>query len=706
MSDIRFAAKAYLDEGWAIVPIVPGEKKAAGQWQKKTYAVAHFERDDNLAGKCGEPSGWRVDVDCDVIEACAAARALLPKTELIHGRPGKPDSHYWYIAEGAKTAQFTDVQDATGAKNMLVELRSTGGYTVLPPSIWTSKDGTTTEEMAWAVNRTPARINAEDLLASVRYVATATLLAKHYPGAGARHHFAGHLAGFLASAKVPDFLIIEVIRVAATLAGDPDVHDRVTFAQGTLAKFAAGVPITGGPKLAECVGPDVVAKLRGWYRLVDTDALEAMNAKHFIVTMGKDTVIGREDHPGGVLFQTKKALELEYANKFCAALDRKGQPTQKPLLDEWVKSSVRRSYTRVVFAPPPAPCEPGDYNLWTGFAVQPAEDDRLSCDRFLEHAHDVICDGETAHFEFLMNLLAATVQAPGRPIGIATVLRGGQGSGKGLFVRTIGDLFGRRHYIQLDKVEQLAGKFNAALSGKIIVFADEAFFAGDKREVGALKRLITEPTLAIERKGVDITSEDNHVHLFMATNERWSWPAAIDDRRGFLLKVSDARAGDHAYFDAIAKELDNGGRRALLKHLLDRTVDWTALKHAPKTAERRAQQNISLDGHLAWWMECLYEGSLGTLGWQQFIPARAIFELYREWCQQNRRRHISNIEFGRTMGRFLNGAAKSRVKRSGKDMVRGYDLRPLKDARDYFDAELGTTENWPEVGDPGAQTNF
>lgn len=73
------------------------------------------------------------------------------------------------------------------------------------------------------------------------------------------------------------------------------------------------------------------------------------------------------------------------------------------------------------------------------------------------------------------------------------------------------------------KVDQIAGRFNSQLSAKVIVFADEAFFAGDKREAGALKRLITEPTLMIERKGIDSASEDNHVHLFI-------WPRTKSGR--------------------------------------------------------------------------------------------------------------------------------------------------------------------------------
>lgn len=696
MSDIRFVAKTYLDAGWAVVPLVQGEKRAASNWQKKTYAPQDFGATDGIAGKCGEPSGWRVDVDCDAAEAIEAAKLLLPNTGLIHGRPGKPDSHYWFTCDGIKTTQFTDVRDVGGKTGMLIEIRSTGGYTALPPSWHPSGD-----QLAWTTEREAMRLAPDDLHDAVRDVAICALLARHWPGPGARHYFAGHLAGFLLQAGVEGAHALRLIKVAATVAGDGDVQDRLVYAQGTVAKHGAGERVTGGPKLAEAIGDDVVARLRSWFKLQDIDAIEEMNQRHFWVRLGKDDCIGREDDSAGVVFQRVRALYSEYANrKIVVGEDKKGAPVVKPLFQVWLEHRSRRSYRSVVFTPPPAVCDPLDYNLWTGYAMEPVPGD---CRKFLAFTEDIICSGDRAHYEYLLNLLAFTIQQPGTPSGVATVLRGKAGIGKGVFVRTIGDLFGRKHYTQLDKVDQLAGHFNAALSGKIIVFADEAFWAGDKREVGALKRLVTEPTLHIVRKGIDGVDEANHVHLFMATNEDWSWPAMMNERRGFLLRVSDARMQDTRYFGEILQELANGGRAALLDLLLKHPVDQALLKRVPKTDELREQQTRSLNPAMEWWHECLYEGLLGQLGWPggTWLPIASVYACFKEWSSAHRTRLLSTVEFGRKLNELIS-SQPTKMKRTGKDLTRHVLLRNLADARSQFDAHMGSTGTWPALGDDPA----
>lgn len=688
--DIRFVAAQYIAAGWAVVPIIAGQKRADSRWTKKTYGPKDFGPNDNIAGKCGEPSGWLVDIDLDAKEAVEAGKLLLPATGLIHGRPGKPDSHYWYRCEGAKMHVWKDVKDTGGQTGTLLELRSTGGYTVLPPSIHPSG-----EIITWILERDPLSISADDLMLAGRNVGIAALLARRWPGPGARHHMIGHLAGFLCRYGLDDRFIVKVIEVAALVARDSDVKDRVVYARNTLEKYRNNpkTPLTGGPKLAESLGEDVVGRLKQWLGARDDDALEEMNRRHFVVRLGKDEVIATEEEHD-VVFQKRHSLELRYANKkIQVGISKKGEPQLKPVIQAWLEWPGRRDFRSVQFAPPPLACDPRDYNLWKGFAVQPKDG---PCPLFLEHLEKIICGGHREHYRYLLKLLAYTVQAPGRPPGVATVMRGEPGTGKGIFVRALARIFGR-HACHLSQREHLVGHFNAHLSAKCLVFADEAMWAGDKKEVGELKRLITEPTLTIERKGIDAVQETNCVHLFMATNEHWSAPAQLKERRFFALEVSNARRGDFDYFRRLAEELDNGGLAAFLHALAHVPVTPEEILAVPKTQELRRQQEQSLPAELTWWLEALRDGAvIPSEPWPGVIPCAKLFELYKQFAHDRRARLLAPTEFGRRLGKFVS-TDKSYLRKNARAVERVYDVRPLDDARRFFDQELTTNTEWPDV---------
>jgi hypothetical protein len=479
---------------------------------------------------------------------------------------------------------------------------------------------------------------------------------------------------------------MEIFRAIGTLAPGNVGGEIMAFARTTLDKAKAGDPVTGGLKLQEFIGKKGVAKLRQWMKVQDAEDLEKFNEDHFIAMFGKDAVFCTEELDGLTISTPAKVRDY-FKNQFVIGHKDNGDPVRKPLLEAWLESSDRRTFTKIVNKPTPLSARDGEYNLWQGFAVEP--DDTKSCQLFLEHIKDNICSGNEEHYNFTMNLLALTVQEPGIPTRIAMVLRGRQGTGKGIFVNAIGALFGRRYYVHLNSADMLTGSFNNHLSGKIIVFADESFFAGDKSHVGALKRLITEPTLLIQPKFVDATMQDNHVHLFIATNEDRSYPVEPDDRRAFMPCVSPT-VRPTAYYKAILEELDNGGREGLLALLQQWPVDRELLEKIPMTAEKRLQARHSMRPAHEWWMTVLYTGVLSTQrNWPTKPLTKAeIHEIFLQWCRTAGRNYPPNIVvFGREMSKFFDRIEKRTSK------ARMLDFGSLTDARKDWDKQMGET-NW------------
>lgn len=689
---IQFIAKQYIDLGWAVVPLNPGEKRASVRWQNTTYKPSDFNDDSNIAVKLGTPSAGLVDVDCDHPFAVAAAKALLPQTGKVFGRTAKPSSHYLFLCPGIRTTQFTDVKKADGTTQTLVEIRSTGGYTMFPPSLHPSGDA-----VAWELDRDPMQRSPEEMYADVRAVALATMIAIHYPSTGGRHHTVGqYLPGFLLQGGIDEIMVRQIIKTAADIAGDTDWADRDKAIRATIDKHKRGENVTGGPKLAAEIGAEVVTKMRAWLKLADVDALESMNARHFFVRLGSKSVIGREDDPAGVIFQPVKELYPEYANCIVqTGSDAKGNAQFAPLFETWLKSPNRRSYSRVTFAPPPLLAYDHEYNLWTGFAV---EDAPGSCDRYLAHLRDVICAGNLEHYEYLLDWMAYCVQFPGKPAEVAVVMRGGKGAGKGTVVQMFERIFGKRNYAHLSRSEELV-KWNSLVSGKVVVFADEAFFAGDKENTGALKRIITEPTITVSRKHLDSTEEPNCIHLFMATNEDWAIPAGIGERRFFALRVRDEQAQDPNYFTPLYDEMNNGGVEAFLHLLRARPVTVARIRAVPKTEELRVQQDQSLPLEMRWLQECLWEGTIGMIRWEETdIPVSRMYEAYKLWCRDRSARFLDTKPFAQRIYPLCASRFQNYSPRINGEKTKCVKLLSLDDARKAFDVKLHTTTDWPDDG--------
>ena len=138
------------------------------------------------------------------------------------------------------------------------------------------------------------------------------------------------------------------------------------------------------------------------------------------------------------------------------------------------------------------------------------------------------------------------VQKPEEKPGVAIVLQGGQGTGKGTMLKPLGEII-KHHYFYAHNPDTIASRFNSALENKILIFADEAFFAG-KKATDTLKSMITEHIQTIERKGIDPIMTPSYCRIIMASNHTNIVHAEEDERRYFVLQVGEARKGDHDYW--------------------------------------------------------------------------------------------------------------------------------------------------------------
>lgn len=261
------AAHEYVRRGWAVLPVKPRSKKPRlTNWSNLRVGNHEipkvFRAGDNIGLLLGEPSGGLVDVDLDCPEALKLADTFLPQTSMIHGRESKPASHHWYRVSSPpeRTRKFCDLDGTT-----LVELRSTGGQTVVPPSIHESG-----EPLEWQTKGEPAVLETQSLVEAVSRVAAAVLLARHWPMPGLRHDASLALAGMLLRSGWSQTKVAQFIESVALAAGDEEARQRVRDVPSTATRLSSGRDVTGGKTLASILGDDIVARVGDWLHLTRT----------------------------------------------------------------------------------------------------------------------------------------------------------------------------------------------------------------------------------------------------------------------------------------------------------------------------------------------------------------------------------------------------------------------------------------------------
>ena len=317
------------------------------------------------------------------------------------------------------------------------------------------------------------------------------------------------------------------------------------------------------------------------------------------------------------------------------------------------------------------------------------------------HLQDVICAGDEDLWWWLLGWMANLVQHPGQPGEVAVVMRGRQGSGKGVFARGLGSLVGP-HFLHVSHPRHLRGHFNAHLEDALVVFADEVFEPGDQHGLGVLKTLITEPAIAIERKGRDIFMAPNRVHLLIASNEDLVVDAELDERRLLVLNVSDEHAQDHAYFGALADQMDNGGREAMLFDLLEFPfLDTINLRQAPATPALLEQKELSMKPHERWWFEKLKDGRLlpGHSGWKTVVQRDGLREDFCAELKMSGEKGAAT-QLGMLLPKLLPPGFPRRFQRKvgapGVAPTRRWHwgLPPLNVCREHFDYLMRTKNDW------------
>ncbi len=374
-----------------------------------------------------------------------------------------------------------------------------------------------------------------------------------------------------------------------------------------------------------------------------------------------------------------------------------GDPVYAPLGKIWLETNGNQTFNGMTMMP-----ECGDkrtpdgmLNMWTGFAFKPQAGSWVMLKNLI---FESLCRWDASSYDYILKWMALAVQRPWEPAGTALVFRGKKGTGKGTLGRAFYKLFGQ-HGMHFASRDLLTGRFNAHLRDCVALFADEAFYAGDKAGESVLKAFITEPALVYEGKGKDPTMGRNCLHVIMASNLDWVVPAGMDNERRFA--VFDVEDDDHGrvWWNRLYNELNNGGIEGMLHELMHINISEFDVRRVPQNSALSAQRVHGMDYMAAWLLDMAENGwkdfggdfsEFGSEGGKHLV--QDVYTSFLKYCDERnvREKRPSKISFGMLIKKYLPESFRKPIRDSS-----GYHyiLPDAEESTKHIRKMLGIDEN-------------
>ena len=369
--------------------------------------------------------------------------------------------------------------------------------------------------------------------------------------------------------------------------------------EAAIADRMAKVPSKPKEKTSKC-GSTV--KIAGVEKRVTS--LEELNDRFALLqTHGSATVyVSRADNLPIQENDLKRRLAGEVVK---TGVKPNGEPIYAGAYMFWTGHAHRHVYQRIAFTNEEG-APPDTLNLFKGFGVRPRAG---RCDRILAHIREVICSNDATAFDAMLKLMAWQMQNVGKPSRVIVIMKTKEHqAGKGaLLGETLLKVYGPSGFTPA-ATDQVTGRFNDAIVGRVYLFLDEVMFSGNRRAADAIKSLSTATTYGIETKGLPIIQCPVGVNFWAATNHDVAAFIEEHDVRYWVLDVSEHRVGDNDYFADLMHEIENGGREAFAHHLINLDVTgFVPLRDVPKNnAAKREMIRRSINAFDArkWIEEC------------------------------------------------------------------------------------------------------
>jgi hypothetical protein len=349
-------------------------------------------------------------------------------------------------------------------------------------------------------------------------------------------------------------------------------------------------------------------------------------------------------------------------------------------------------YKTFTFEPNPTKQDSTIFNMFRGMRAKRRAVDMDKIRPILNHMHKAWFGGDDNLMDYMMHWFCQALSEPWNKTGVAVLLLGSQGTGKSFlgdnFFRPL--VWGMDISITTQGVSKIGGRFNSVVMNKCLVWVNEVNSDMGWHETwDLLKSLITDPTITIEKKGMDVINDyPLPCNMILTTNNRNGVKLDPSDRRYFCVETSDVYRNNFKYFDELSKSMTQEVADMFYTYACDypktrnlRDIPITLLKeemlsHTKTGVEMFYEQMIdsvnmfdrtpsarySTGDDYEPWVGRLNQSVTFSETHAQF-KATELYEIYKMWSETNREKVKSNRIFGQEIKKWVE------CKRTSKSMI-------------------------------------
>lgn len=584
-----------------------------------------------------------VDIDTDNPYMIYALDYFLPSTAHVWGRKSRPRTHRLYELAGANVtfdpSKYSFLSKVQKHENTAIEVRGgdlkSGRYSLLPGSLHPSGEAYEWEDVK-AARSTPVQVDVNRLMDAVRLSCVAALIAPHWVE-GVRNELCKALCGFMYRAsQYSDELNTDMpfskddarrLLEGILYISDDDESDRgmrLKTLEATWEKGNSGSAITGATKLTEITGDDRILPLL-YVLLAHAPDLQQLDEMfdQYVVLRNTTNIVDLKLGARGNYVMNKEAFMFTLGGRYLNT--EKGRvplslvfinSLQRTIVDQL---SIHPEHGKIFYDDDGLLCA----NIWSGWAIPPHEGDVTEDDvaPFLGYLREVVSRNDEDLYRWVLMWVADIFQNPGQKPGTMLVLVGEQGAGKSVLCENIlRPIIGSAHFVKVSTTEKLTSKFNAHMSGKLVIQGEEVLNSNRRMDAESLKDMITSRKRTIEMKGRDVFEIMDHARYVLTSNhDDNSVNVGKGDRRTTIANVSDKYAymegrnesTRNPYWNAFFKwaetksadgksEPHRDNLAKLHKYLLGVQIDKTKIRVAHETAIKKATRMNSTRGIDRW----------------------------------------------------------------------------------------------------------